>query len=231
MTEELKPLYDKKVKCPICSVSYTTKRIRSRFIRVEKMESDFFSHYKDKHLNPILYEVNVCPKCGYAFADTFSNYFPPNSIDLIKMQIMANWKERDFSEERSLQQAIDSYKLAILSGSLKEEKSVVMAGLCLRLAWLYRLVSDQHQELRFLEFALNKYKNSYNETDYVGTHLTEIRILYLIGELSRRLGDRHEAVKNFSKVINHKSRSLENKIVEMAREQWYLIRENDQTAE
>lgn len=225
MSEQLKPLYDKKVDCPICSFAYFTKKIRSRFIKVDKIESDFFTHYKDKELNPIFYEVSVCSNCGYASSDTFSTYFPNNAISLIKTQITANWKGRDFSGVRTIDQAIEVIKLGILSGSLKQEKSIVMAGLCLRLSWLYRLLEDPVQEIRFMRLSLEQYKTSYLQSEYVGTQLTEMRLIYLIGELSRRLGDWDEAVKNFSKVVNHKNRVLETKLVEMAREQWYLVRE------
>jgi uncharacterized protein len=230
MSEELKPLFDKKVNCPICSNSYLTKKLRSRFIKVEEIEADFFTHYKDKELNPIFYEVNVCPKCGFSFVDTFSSYYPPGSISLIKAQVSANWKERDYSGERTVEQAVEVYKLAVLSGSLKQEKHVVMAGLCLRLAWIYRLLENSVQEMRFMKLALEKYKNSYLESDYIGTQLTEMRLIYLIGELSRRLGYPEEAVKNFSKVVNHHNRSVESKLVEMAREQWYLIRDTEKVS-
>jgi uncharacterized protein len=227
MSEELKPLYDKEVKCPICANSYTTKKVRSRFIRVEKTESDFFTHYKEMRLNPTIYEASVCPKCGYAFSDAFSRNFPPGTIERIKAQITVNWKERCFSGERTIEEAIDVYKLAILSASLKEEKNVVIAGLCLKLSWLCRMIEDGIQEQRFMKLSLERYKNSFIESDYVGTQLTEMRLIYLIGELSRRVGNCEEAVKNFSKVIHHKNRSLESRLVEMAREQWYLIRETN----
>lgn len=230
MSEELKPLYDKKVKCPICSFMNTTKKIRSRFIRVKKIESDFLTHYQDKDLNPIFYEVTVCSKCGYAFADTFTNSFSASALERIKNQITANWKGRDFSNERSIELAVEAYKLALMSGALKQEKSIVLAGICLRLAWLYRLLDDDNkQEERFMKIAYEKYQDSYIESDYIGTQMTEMRLLYLTGELSRRLGLRAESVKYFSKVINHKNRSTETKLVEMARDQWYLIREDDKT--
>lgn len=227
MSEKLRPFYDKTVKCPVCSFTYTTTKVRSRFIRVEKIEADFFTKYKDEELNPVFYEVNVCKKCGYAFADTFSNSFSPTIIDSIKSQITNKWKERDFGSERTIQQVIDTYKLAILSGSIKQEKSVVLAGISLRLAWLYRIIKIKEQEHRFLKLSLENYKDSYANSDYSGTQMTEMRLFYLIGELSRQIGDRDGAVKFFSKVINHKNRSMESKLVEMAREQWYLIREND----
>lgn len=227
MSEELMPLYDKKFKCPVCSNSFTTKKLRSRFIRVDKIDNDFFTYFTDQKLNPIFYEVNVCPICGYAFADTFSHSFSTQALQLIKTQISANWKKRDFSDERTIEQAIESFKLAILSSSLKQEKNIVVAGLCLRLAWLLRIVQDVEQEKRFLQLALEKYKQSYMEIDFYETQMTEMRVLYLIGELSRQLGYRSDAVTYFSKVISHKNRAFETKLVEMAREQWFLIREED----
>lgn len=227
MSEQIQPIYDKTIKCPICSSTYKTKKIRSRFIRTEKIDPDFFTHYKDRELNPSLYEVNVCPKCGYAFADTFSTSFSASAIENIKAKITANWKERDFSDKRTVKDAVETYKLAIVSGTIKREKSIVLAGVCLRLAWLYRILEEEEQEKRFIRLSLESYKNSYVETDFIGTQMTEMRLLYLIGELSRQSGERDEAVKYFSKVINHKNRSVETKLVEMAREQWYVIREND----
>jgi uncharacterized protein len=231
LSEELKPLYDKKVQCPICAFLYSTKKVRSRFIRVEKIESDFFTVYKNEGVNPLFYEINVCPNCGYSFSDTYTNTFSANAIAAIKNQITAKWRSRDYSDERSIEQAIETYKLALLSGSLKQEKNINLAGICLRLSWLYRLQNDIVQEKRFMKVSLEKYKSSYIEANYMQTQMTEMRLLYLIGELSRRLGLREEAVKYFSRVIKHPNRLYESKLVEMAREQWYVIREQDKLAD
>src|SRR5690606_23174879 len=119
------------------------------------------------------------------------------------------------------------YKLGILSATLKKEKHVVIAGLCLRLAWLFRMKNDEQEEKRFLSEALNQYKKSYERADYIATPMTDIRILYMIGELSRRVGNIDEAIRYFSLVIQHKDKESEQKIVEMAREQWYLIRNSE----
>ena len=59
-----------------------------------------------------------------------------------------------------------------------------------------------------------------------GTQMSETRVLYLIAELSRRIGDVEYATRYFSKVIEKQSTSLEPKIVEMAKERWQEIREN-----
>ncbi len=46
-----------------------------------------------------------------------------------------------------------------------------------------------------------------------------------MGELSRRLGQYPKAVSYFSKVIQHKNAKDAQKIVNMAREQWRVAKE------
>lgn len=226
MNNEITPLYDKNVICLLCSTSFNTKKIRSRFLRVETTHSDFFTEYKNSQLNPIFYEVAVCPNCGFSSSDTFSSDMSEESRQSLNQQF-TNWKEQDFGEERSLEDAIHVTKLAILSGMLKKEKAIVMAGLCLRLAWMHRLSNDWEQESRYLLQSIDQYKKSYSQVDYLQTTMTEMKVLYLIGELLRRVGEEQEAVHYLSRVVQHKHKHTDPKIVEMAREQWYEMRKND----
>ncbi|MNI97829.1 hypothetical protein D3C73_1565510 [compost metagenome] len=53
------------------------------------------------------------------------------------------------------------------------------------------------------------------------------RLLYLIGELNRRVGNNHEAVKWFSRVINDKN-IVDSAMIHASREQWKLLREEMQ---
>jgi len=124
----------------------------------------------------------------------------------------------------SIEEGIMTYKLGILSGTLKKEKFVNMAGLALRTAWLYRLQDKQEEEIRFLEMARNRYAESYSNDDYNGTQMSESRMLYLIAELSRKIGDIEYATRYFSKVIEKQNSSLEPTIVEMAKDRWHEIR-------
>ncbi|WP_088102718.1 DUF2225 domain-containing protein [Halalkalibacter urbisdiaboli] len=230
MSVQLKPLYDKDQTCLFCEKIYQTKRLRSKFVRVKQVHSDFYTEYKDPDLNPLFYEVSVCPHCGFASSDTFSSNFPSGTTNVIAEQFK-DWKMQDFGNERKVEDAIRALKLGILSAMLKREKHVVIGGLCLRLAWLFRLISSEEQEIRFLKKAQEHYAKSYEEVDYKDTQMTDMRLLYLIGELHRRIGNQSEAIQFFSRVIQHKHKATEPKIVEMAREQWYLIREkNDEEA-
>ncbi|ERN51104.1 DUF2225 domain-containing protein [Alkalihalophilus marmarensis] len=233
MNDTIEPLYDKSCACMVCGHSFTTKRIRSRFVKVKKLHNDFFTEYKEVDLNPSYYEAAVCPECGFTFTDMFQPSFPPGSSDAIR-EVLKSWKKQNFGEQRTRSDAIRTMKLALLSAVLKKEKHIVIAGLCLRLAWVYRELRSselssnklpQSEEKRFLEQALERYIASYEQADYVGTQMSDIRILYLIGELSRQLGNQADGIRYFSEVIHHKNRAVETKLVEMAREQWYIMRQ------
>ncbi|WP_017728733.1 DUF2225 domain-containing protein [Halalkalibacterium ligniniphilum] len=223
MSVVIEPLYDKEKTCLLCQNSFNTKRLRSRFIRTKHVQSDFCTEYKDPTLNPMFYEVDVCPNCGFAFTEAFSSTFPPETMETIKTKLK-NWKFQDFGQERTVEQVIRVYKLAILTANLKKEKHVIIAGLCLRLAWLYRFWNDEEQEQRFLTGALEKYNASFRSGDFKDMNMSELKLLYLLGELSRRVGRVEDAIQYFSRVVQHKNRHTEPKIVEMAREQWYEIR-------
>lgn len=224
MAEEIPPFYDKEIKCPLCESKYTSKKIRSRYTRVKKVHTDFYTEYKDDEYNPYLYEVFVCPSCGYAHTDAFTEQILPANKKLLEDQLK-NWNGKDYSGTRTMSEAIDTYKLAIISGNVKQEKNVVLAGLSLRIAWLYRLKESQELEDRFLKMALKQYETSYLNSDYTGSKMSEMKLIYILGELFRRCAQYDKSIRYFSMVVNHKNRALEKNTVNMARDQWHLARD------
>ncbi|RSD27574.1 DUF2225 domain-containing protein [Mesobacillus subterraneus] len=222
---QLVPLYDKKYTCAICDHSFTTKKVRSRFVKVLRFDSDFAPLYADGFENPNFYYVNVCPNCGYSFTEDFSAYFPPGAKQIIQEKISSNWNPRDYGNERTLQEAMGTFKLAAYCSTLKKEKHIVTAGLYIRLAWLYRSMDEHDQETRFLKLALKEYTQSYSTGDYKGTQVSELRLIYLLGELSRKTGLSQDAVRFFSKVIEKQKQSVEPQIIQLAKDRWHEIRE------
>lgn len=222
----LEPLYDKKLECINCKQPFTSKKIRSRFIRVARFDTDFFPQYDSEEFNPLLYHIHVCPSCGFSFSEDFSKFFPPGTKEAIQIEVTNRWVPHDFSSGRTIKQAIQTYKLAIYCGTLKKEKHILLAGMYIRIAWFYRMLELEQQEQRFMKLAVHEYEQSYVEDDFKGTQVSEIRLLYLIGELSRRLNDTEKAVQYFSKVIERQKQSAEPTIIEMAKERWHEIRES-----
>lgn len=212
--------YGKKMTCPFCQTGFSTYRVRSRAAVPAVIDSDFCAHYRDKNVNPIYYTVSVCPECGYAFTEEFSSDFPAGTRDAIQKLVTEKWEKRSYDGVRDPVRAIAAYKLAILSATLKREKHIVMGNLCLRLAWVYRIEEEAEQEERFLRLALDEYEKSYLASDFTSTSITEIRLLFLLGEISRRVKDYQKAISYFSKIVEHRNKNVELKIVNRAREQW-----------
>lgn len=221
---ELSPYYQKDIECLQCKLKFKSTKIRSKFIKVVEYATDFQPIYQNSEINPLLYNVFVCEHCGFSFTEDFTKYFAPGVKVLIQEKIADKWTPRTFDGERTIDEGITAYKLGILSGTIKKEKYVSIAGLALRTAWLYRLQSKQEEEARFLEIARDRYEDSYTNDDYNGTQMSEARILYLIAELSRKIGDLEYATRYFSKVIEKQNTSTEPQVIEMAKERWQEIR-------
>ncbi|MBE1556358.1 DUF2225 domain-containing protein [Sporosarcina limicola] len=221
---EITPFYDKNMDCINCKKKFTSTKVRSRFVRVSSHESDFKPVYSNQHVNPLYYNVAVCPHCGFSYTDDFTPYFAPGTKEVIAKQITAKWNGRSFGSERDVNEAIETYKLAYLSASFKKEKVLSIAGITLRIAWLYREKGDKKEEQRFLKIARDSYTQSYSEGDYVGTQMSESRVLYLIAELSWKIGDREEAIRSLSRVIEGQRTSTEPHIINIARDRWQEIK-------
>lgn len=223
---EISPYYQKDIECIHCKKKFKTTKVRTKFVKVDSHESDFQPVYQNKEVNPLLYNVFVCEHCGFSFTEEFTKYFATGVKEDIQEKIANKWIPRSYGDERNIQDGLTAYKLGILCGTIKNEKFVNIAGLALRTAWLYRLQNKTEEEQRFLEIARNRYADSYSTDDYNGTQMSEIRMLYLIAELSRRIGDMENATRYFSKVIEKQNTSIEPKIIEMAKDRWHEMRES-----
>jgi uncharacterized protein (DUF2225 family) len=218
-------LYDKKFTCAHCEYSFTSKKNRLRRSHPYKRDPDFCEYYEDQAENPILYHVIVCPRCGYSFNEQFRKEVPPQIEQRIQEKITNNWTPKDYTGIRTIPEAVATYKLAIFTADIRKEPHCVIAGLCLRLAWLYRYQKKEKKEKRFLQLALSEYEASYQQGDYVRAGMSEIKLTYLIGELHRQLGDYNQALRYFSRVVEHPMKASEPQIVRMARDQWQMMRE------
>ncbi|MNJ50328.1 hypothetical protein D3C77_455990 [compost metagenome] len=73
-----------------------------------------------------------------------------------------------------------------------------------------------------MQYALDSYIKVY---ELEGVSGSDARLMYLIGELNRRVGHYNEAVQWFSRVINDK-KIMDAAMIRASREQWALLRED-----
>lgn len=217
----VEPLFRIKVTCMCCEAEFETSRVRPSFKKASGTDTDFNVRYKQ--INPDYYVVRVCPQCGFSATENFSDKLTPAQRGEFELRVRANWVPKDYGGERTWEEALQTYKLSLLCAQIKSEKDRVIAGILHHIAWLYREREDWEQERRFLGFALDSYVKVYENESSV--EVNNARLMYLMGELHRRLGNYYEAVRWFSRVINDK-RIMDSAMIRASREQWAETREN-----
>ncbi|MBU5425867.1 DUF2225 domain-containing protein [Tissierella pigra] len=220
---ETNELFDKKVNCPICKREFTTKKVRTSRLRLIKRDEDFLNHYSTE--NPIKYSVFVCPHCGYGALETRFEDIKPSEIEIIRKNISPKWYKRDFGGIRNLEESIETYKLALLAANLINAKKIEIANICLNLGWLYRLSEKNDEEIRFLTLARDTFIDVYNNESLIGTNMDESKLCYLVGELSRRIGEKDKASSWLRICIELPTTKMNPGLDDMAREQWRLVKE------
>ncbi len=216
----MEPLYQIKVQCICCEASYQTSRVRPSLKKASKTDSDFCSYFKT--VNPDFYVVRVCPFCGFASTENFGERLNAKQKTAYYEKIGNQWKHRDYGGERGEAEAMECYKLSLVTAQAIGEKERVIAALLHHIAWLYRYEGKREQEDRFLRFAMDAYVRVY-ETERES--LSNARLMFLIGDLNRRLGQYHEAVRWFGRVI-HDKKITDATMIRASREQWQNIRED-----
>ncbi|WP_276354014.1 DUF2225 domain-containing protein [Cohnella caldifontis] len=213
------PLYQIKVTCACCETEFKTSRVRPSLKRAVRSDSDFCSYFKS--VNPDYYVVRVCPFCGFASTENFADQMNGKQKAAYYEKIGNHWIAKDYGGERTEQEAMECYKLALLTAQAVDENIRVIAGILHHIAWLYRYQQNTTQENRFLAFALDAYVKVF-EQERDGSNA---RLMYLIGELNRRLGNYNDAVRWFSRVINDK-KIMDASMIRASREMWQTLRED-----
>jgi len=223
MMTSIESLYIKQCTCLLCETAFTTQKIRMKFVKILNHDSDFCPIYANDN-NPLFYYIYVCPACGFSFHEESTPKFSLNEKMLLIEKVCNQWTPRSFGSKRSADDAITAYKLATYCANLREEKHVLIGGLYIRLAWIYRSRNNDQQEKRFLLLALQEYESSYMTGDYKGTIVSEQKTMYLIGELARRTNQIPKAIKYFSRIIEQQTKTTEPNILHLAKEGWNKIK-------
>lgn len=216
-------LYVVEKECPLCGSVFSTTRVRNN-LQMVKQDTDFCTYYKE--VNPYYYTIWVCSHCGYAAQDTyFCDVLSTAAAEKIRGFLKAKQVQIDLGGLRSREQAITSYKLAIFFAEMVMTLSSRLAGLCIKLAWLYREGNQIAEEKMALTKALEYYeKASLRERLPIGG-LTEFSLQFLMGELFRRTGKLDEACNYLGRLVSDQRARSEKRTIELARECWFLAKE------
>jgi hypothetical protein len=218
-----KAFYTKEAKCPICNNTFSTLKLKTSACYVDRKDEDFCTYYKG--FNPMFYEIYVCPSCAYSASEMSFNELTTFDVQLLRNAFSGREVARNFCGERSINDVIATFKLALYTANKRGAKKSILAGVCLKIAWAYRMVPDEENEKTFLKFALTNYMEAFDSEPLPNGNITEMMLLYLMGEISRRLGEYKNAIFWFGKAIACSESRTNSRIEKMTRDQWAMAKE------
>ena len=198
-TNILNHLFDKQVICPVCNSHFKSKTVKSKSPRVVSKDSDFFIRYSVA--NPYFYDVLICNSCGYAAMRIDFEKLKIHKKELVFSNVTPKWKPREYPDILDEKLAIERYKLALLNALLLNLPDSTKAMISLKIAWMNRLLDNSPQETLFLKQALEGFNNAYINEIFPIYGLQRDSLMYLLGELSRKLGNYQDALLWFSRTI------------------------------
>lgn len=192
-------------------------------IKSDHREKDFHTVYKSD--NPTYYGVICCDNCGYTVFEKDFKKITPYETGVIKDRITPSWGKKNFGGVRTVEDAIMVHKIALANYVMLKRPASVIGQVYLRLTWYYREVKNTDQEMAHMQKCVDTFIQAF-ETEYFEERPErEIEMLYLLGELNRRLGSYNDAIKWFQKTTQHPFIKQRRLFENYARDQWALASE------
>lgn len=131
---------------------------------------------------------------------------------------------RSEPENLSLEAALAAHLLARETYGILGASPLRRARLAHRIAWFHRIAEDKFNEQDFLEEALGFYKTAFHFEELTHSKLNELELLYLIGEISFRVGREEHAVAIFENLVRDPRVEERENFKKMIHRRWYEAR-------
>lgn len=192
-------LYDKSCTCPLCGKAFTTKTIKLGKNQVTSIDEDLYAHYST--VNPLLYDIIVCPECGYsAVTKNFSSLLSKQK-EWLSAHFYRGSQIPAYGEYTTIDEAIHKHKLALLACITRKSKLGEQAYLALHIAWLYRDKGDDAESKDFLKRAYDGFAEALTKENFPILGLDEATLLYMLAAMAHELNKPEESKQYLSSVI------------------------------
>ena len=224
-------LFDKSYECPVCYQGFKAKTVRSGKLRSLGTDRDLRPLYDQ--MEPLKYDVVICPHCGYAALTRFFGGLTAGQIKAIKENISANFHPvKEEKEIYTYEEALYRYKLCRANTIVKHGKVSEKAYICLKAGWLLRSMGEnldpavedynkkmqeiKEQEKDFLKNALDGLITARQTESYPICGMDEVTLEYLIAVLAMEFEKYDISSRLIYNILN--TPTVNNRIKDKARE-------------
>lgn len=209
-------VYDRSQKCPVCDNDFSSKVMKSGKVKLEGTDPDLRPKYDG--VDPLKYDVIVCPKCGYAALTRYFKTILSSQSKMIREKISQNIQIKpNTGDIYTYEEAMERYKLALACAIVKQAKASEKAYICLKSAWVMRGQAEhldeatenyqsikaalEKEELEYLQTALEGFISARQTEETPMCGMDEITVDYLISVLAVRFEQYDVASKLISNII------------------------------
>lgn len=199
--EEKDLIYDKTFTCPVCDKEFSSKIMKSGKAKLLGTDSDLRAKYEG--IDPVKYDVELCPHCGYAALGRYFTGLTSTQAKMIREKVSAKVQIHSYEGETySYEHAMERYKLALVCAVVKHARASEKAYICLKSAWLLRGWAESLKESgeaeektlrlwnsRRTEYLQNAYKGfveARQSESFPMCGMDEITVDYLLAVLATR---------------------------------------------
>lgn len=192
-------LFDKSYECTICDGKIKARTMKAGKAKLLRADTDLRPVYEN--IEPIKYDVILCPHCGYAALTRYFKGLTASQMKAIKENISASFQPvKEEKETYTYEEAVDRYKLCLANAIVKRAKASEKAYICLKTGWLLRSMREnlnkatedydkkaaelKEQEDEFIKNALEGFLAARQSESYPICGMDEITVEYLIAALA-----------------------------------------------
>lgn len=192
-------LFDKSYECTICDGKIKARTMKAGKAKLLRADMDLRPVYEN--IEPIKYDVIICPHCGYAALTRYFKGLTASQMKAIKETISASFQPiKEEKDTYTYEEAVDRYKLCLANAIVKHAKASEKAYICLKTGWLLRSMREslaketedydkkaaelKEQEDEFIKNALEGFLAARQSENYPMCGMDEITVEYLIAALA-----------------------------------------------
>ena len=209
-------LFDKTYECPVCYQNIKVRTVKAGKARLLKTDMDLRPVYEG--LEPLKYDVIICPHCGYAALTRYFKGITASQAKAVKEAISKTFHSSDEGKETfTLEEALDRYKLSLANAIVKHGKASEKAYICLKAGWVLRCMREElkpesaeyetkraeirGQEDEFLKNALEGFLAARQSESYPMCGMDETTVDYLTAVLAMNYGQYDVASRLISGIL------------------------------
>lgn len=244
LAQEEPCLFMKSRTCPVCDEEFKSLAVRKSKLYTMGMDEDLRPRYR--WVDPIKYEVIVCPVCGYGALSRYFDEMIPAWRKMLQAGMPSFMKNKSFSEDKTIRlydDAMKQYEFACRCNEIAAFKESRKAYTYLKRGWVIRgkllaesdylkpeeIQSLREGEKRCLALAYVGFMKSISEEDFPIAGMDEATLMYLCAAIANRLGRYDDSMTILSRLMT--MRGINPHIKDKAYDLKEIVRERLKEAE